>query len=211
MMIHLWCSMATPDPIRTLSKLLQLLPGVGPRQASRFAYSLFDTSTEEVTALARALSQLQREVVRCRECGRTMLLSKDNLCMACSGHVSQMLIVLEKDEDLEALDRSGNIHADMHLLDGLMALDASSIVRDRIKVLYDRVGARVEEGNVEVVLALPATAEGDATAQYIERVLEEFVENKKARITRLARGLSSGADLSYADADTLKAAFTNRK
>jgi len=122
-----------------------------------------------------------------------------------------MLIVLEKDEDLDALERAGTLHADMHLLDGLVAIDASSMVRDRIKKLHERVGARLSDGNVEVVLALPATAEGDATAQYIERVLEEFVEEKKIRITRLARGLSSGADLSYADADTLKAAFTNRK
>lgn len=203
--------MASPDPIRTLAKLLQLLPGVGPRQASRFAYALFDASTDDVSALARSLSLLHKTVARCGECGRTMLQSKDAVCRVCSGHTSQMLIVLEKDEDLDALERAGTLHADMHLLDGLVAIDASSVVRDRIKKLHERVEARLTDGNVEVVLALPATAEGDATAQYIERVLEEFVESKKIRMTRLARGLSSGADLSYADADTLKAAFTNRK
>lgn len=203
--------MASPDPIRTLAKLLQLLPGVGPRQASRFAYALFDASTDEVSALSRALSLLHKTVARCAACGRTMLQTKDTICRACSGHMAQMIIVLEKDEDLDALERAGTLHADMHLLDGLMAIDASSVVRDRIKKLHERVGERVPNGSVEVVLALPATAEGDATAQYIERVLEEYVDAKKARITRLARGLSSGADLSYADSDTLKAAFTNRK
>lgn len=194
-----------------MSKLLQLLPGVGPRQASRFAYALFDSTKEEVISLARALAQLHQQVSRCQECGRTMLASKELTCRLCAGHASQMMIVLEKDEDLDALERAGSMHADMHLLDGLMALDASSVVRDRIKKLYDRIGDRITNGNVEIVLALPATAEGDATAQYIERVLEEFTEQRKIRITRLARGLSSGADLSYADADTLKAAFTNRK
>ena len=94
----------------------------------------------------------------------------------------------------------------------ISVLNEKSRVTDRIKGLYDRVARRSEKhAPLEIVLATSATPEGDSTSLYIERILAPFTEQKKAAITRLGRGISTGAEIEYTDPQTLKNAFNNRK
>ena len=130
-------------------------------------------------------------------------------------------MVLEKDSDLLNMERAGVYDGLYHILGGMIdPLEEKSLVRERIKKLHERLSALpgkksdfpgksdFEEGKAsEIILALSPTKLGEFTSNYITRVLEPL----KVKITRLARGLSTGVELEYADEMTLKNALDNRR
>lgn len=204
----------TPAHIRQLERLLQFFPGIGPRQAARFAYSLLDRDAREVASLGELIKVLHEKVGRCSICGRVIELPGVH-CAACNkgAHIAR-LIVVEKDQDIEAIDRIGLGAEATHILGGLLfSSKQEAALKERMRALYDRVHSITTQRNqeLEVIVALAPTSEGEATAQYIARILEPFIKMKKLKISRLARGLSSGSELEYADSETLKHAFENRK
>jgi len=204
----------TPAHIRQLERLLQFFPGIGPRQAARFAYALLDRDPKDVADLGRLIATLHERIGRCSICGRVIELPGKH-CAACDkgAHIAR-LIVVEKDQDIEAIDRIGLGSEATHILGGLLFSNKQeAALKERMKALYDRVHGIATQRNqeLEIVIALAPTSEGEATAQYIVRILEPFIKMKKLRISRLARGLSSGSELEYADSETLKHAFENRK
>lgn len=204
----------TPAHIRQLERLLQFFPGIGPRQAARFAYSLLDRDAREVANLGELICSLHGKIGRCSICGRVIELPGQH-CTACSkgAHIARLIIV-EKDQDIEAIDRIGLGAEATHILGGLLfSSKQEAALKERMKALYDRVHAIITQRDLEleIIVALAPTSEGEATAQYIARILSPFIKMKKLKISRLARGLSSGSELEYADSETLKHAFENRK
>jgi len=204
-----------PDPINRLMEYFMRLPGIGPRQASRFAYTLLDEDTETLEKFGDTLKDLARTVGRCAECFRSIERTNDNiLCQTCNTDAIATILVVEKDQDYETISKSGHWDGAYHVLGGAISLlNEKSRVTDRIRALFDRLARRVKTASkpIEVVLATSATTEGDATALYIERVLEPFIKAGKVTLTRLGRGISTGTEMEYADPQTLKNALKNRK
>lgn len=204
-----------PDPLQQLMEYFMRLPGIGPRQASRFAYTLLDEDAETLEKFGNALKDLARAVGRCAECSRG--IEKKNgktLCDKCAQDDLAAILVVEKDQDYETIAKSGHWQDAYHVLGGAVSLlNEKSRVTDRIRALFDRLARRTKtvQKPIEIVLATSATTEGDATALYIERVLEPFLKDKKIIISRLARGISTGTEMEFADPQTLKNALTNRK
>ncbi|MBI3420528.1 MAG: recombination protein RecR [Candidatus Sungbacteria bacterium] len=202
-----------PKAIKHLIHYFQRLPGVGPRQASRFTYSLLDEPRETVIAIAAALKALTEKTERCAMCFRARETTSP--CQSCNAsETERRILVVEKDQDAETVEKSGMWRGTYHIIGGTISpLREDTILTHRIRGLYERVAslARAKK-SVEIVMALSATANGEATQAYIEKILEPFLTPKgQAKITRLGRGLSTGAEIEYADPNTLSHALKNRK
>ena len=204
--------MTRPDVIKKVIELLQQLPGIGPRQAERFAYALIDMKAEAPQSLGNALIELAGGVTRCQDCMR-VVQSGHTTCDTCTmGNVRHM-IVIEKDQDIDAFERSGIVDTGFHLLRGfILGGPDDALVRDRIRALYTRI-EKVQKDSpndpIEITLAFASTPDGDMTAAYISKILEPLA-TPNLSITRLGRGLSTGAELEYADRDTIKNAYSSR-
>ena len=183
-------------------------PGIGPRQAKRFVYFLAGEDKEYVDNLAKLILEVKGEMKQCGSCFR-YFESKNvetDLCPICSGagRDSSVTMLIEKDVDLENIERTGNFRGKYFVLGGLLSLSGNGKVEIRLKQLYDKVQ---KEKPTEIILATSATVEGENTNLYIERILEPL----KIKITRLGRGLSTGAELEYSDSETIENALRNRQ
>lgn len=199
------------DILQKLTAIFQKLPGIGPRQARRFSYALFDEKNETIEALASLLLKLKNNVKRCSRCFRIFEDGRDKECDICRapGRDKSVILVVEKDIDFENMEKAGIYHGLYHILGGVISpLKSESQKNLRLKELYGRAE---KEDLKEVITAFSANTEGDATSLYIERILEPLIQKKKIKLSRLGRGLSTGAELEYSDRNTLKNALENRK
>jgi len=197
--------------IPELIAFFQKLPGIGPRQARRFVYSLVDESSKALEDFSKAILNLSKEISRCAECFR-IFEGKNQICDICknTSRDSSALLICEKDADFENLEKNKIFIGKYHILGGLLSpLKPELQEKLRLKELFRRIEAN--EKIKEVVLALSATTEGDMTLRYIEKILEPISKKRGLKVTRLGRGLSTGSELEYSDRDTLKNAFDNRK
>lgn len=200
------------DPIISkLALFFQKLPGIGPRQAKRFVYALFEQDEKFIKDFAQTILKLVDEVSRCKNCFR-IFSGKAKYCEICENpsRDESKLLVLEKDADLENIEKNGIFNGAYFILGGLL----SPLKPERKEKLHLKdLKKRVEESNSikEIILAFSATTEGDMTRHHIETIFEDLIKKKKLIITNLGRGLSTGTELEYSDRDTLKHAFENRK
>lgn len=193
-----------------LSESLQQLPGIGPRQAQRFIYVLLEKDESFLKRFAALITALHRQVKRCRQCFWAFE-GKAPLCSYCGNtqRDPHKLLVVEKDADLENIERAACYSGKYFVLGGSLSPTRSNPQKGlRLEELHQAIMARPID---ELILALGATSEGEATGIYIERILESLQKKQQFRITHLGRGLSSGAELEYSDSDTLKHAFANRR
>ena len=203
-----------PDHIQKLIEYFMRLPGIGPRQASRFVYTLLDEDKKTIDGFSQALKDLEKYVGRCSECFRSITKKNDwEKCVGCSTDTLEAILVVEKDQDLENIAKSGLWTNAYHVLGGTISLlNEKTRVTERIRALYDRLESRLKKKSpIEVVLATSTTTEGDSTALYIERILEPYTKDKRVVLTRLGRGVSTGAEMEYTDPQTLQNALKNRK
>lgn len=196
--------------IPKLIAFFERFPGIGPRQARRFVYFLAEEKQGDIESFASLLSRFMSEVSRCRDCFR-VFEGRGDACSICAGaRDKSKVLVVEKDTDLENIERTGIYGGTYYVLGGLLSpLKPELQERLRFQELYGRIER--EGALAEVILALSATTEGDMTARYIERILESFTKAGKIKISRLGRGLSTGTELEYSDRDTLRSALENRK
>jgi recombination protein RecR len=196
------------DPIEKLSALFERFPGIGPRQASRFVQYLLRSSPAIRRELADALKGLSNTVHQCPECMRYHA-GENAICSIC-GNPSRdrtVIAVVVSDADLSALERSGTFRGKYFVLGGTMSLASEKTSGLRMRELS---GAAKREGLQEIVLAFPANPEGDATANFVRHEIADLAITG-LKVTTLGRGLSTGSELEYADAETLKSALDNRK
>ncbi len=182
---------------------LTRLPGIGRKTAQRLAFHLLRVPREEAAALAAAVAELHEKV---RSCSRCHHVADGDLCPICADprRDAGLVCVVEDAVNVLAVERTGTFGGVYHVLGG-----ALSPLRDvgpddlHVKDLVERVGG----GSVrEVILATSPTAEGEATAVYLSRLLKPL----GVRLTRLAQGLPAGADLEFTDDLTLRRAFEGR-
>ena len=198
------------DPVfQDIARLLQKLPGVGPRAAVRMILALLDRPQSELDDLGDAIRQLKTRVRQCAECFN---VSEDGLCVVCRDgrRDPKTIMVVEKVTDLQSVERAGLWKGLYHVLGGAIApVDNIGPEHLRIRELAERVDRFVEQaGSVELVLATNPTSAGEMTAMYIRDL---FHKAPGVRTTRLARGLATGTHLEYADEVTLRHALESRK
>jgi recombination protein RecR len=202
------------DSIDKLTEIFKEFPGIGERQARRFVYFLMSRNDTYSENIVRLIGELKKEVAQCGECFRFFILrdKKEKLCEICSDvHTdSTLLMVVEKDSDLESVKKSRVYHGKYFVLGGLVpVVEKTTKSRVRIEELKNKI--KKSEGLKEVILAFSLNPQGDYTDQYIREQLSSAVEPLEVKISSLGRGLSTGTELEYSDNDTLKNALKNRQ
>jgi recombination protein RecR len=192
--------------IERLMALLSKLPGLGPRSARRAALALLKRREQLLLPLTAAMQDAADKVTSCRICGS---LATQNPCSICSDPARDrtMICVVEEDSALWAMERVGAFAGRYHVLGGLLsALEGVRPEDLRIEGLVERV----RSGEVhEIVMALPATVEGQTTAHYIADRLKGL--GNAVSVTHLARGVPVGGDLDWLDDNTIAHAFKSRR
>ncbi len=194
-----------PAPIRELIIQMKSLPGLGPRSAERLTLWLMGRGVSRLGELAKAMEQLQERVVMCTECG--FFTERDQLCQLCYDDKRErsLLCVVEQAADILRLERTGAYKGLYHVLGGkLSPLDNITPDDLRIADLLRRVR---ELATDEVILALGADVEGEATANY----LADALRGTSINVTRLAQGMPAGGGLDHVDEMTLHHALSGRR
>ncbi len=196
------------DRIEDLARAFERFPGIGPRQARRFIYHLLNLPLSERVRIADLVSKLAENVRQCAECMR-YANGGGTLCNYCAdaSRDDSLLLVVEKDQDLLAVERAGAYKGRYFVLGGVLMLSGKGVIRE--KELIRTVQNKLQKGLQEIVLALSATSEGENTIDHLREALLPYRQN--VRISVLGRGLSTGAELEYSDAETLSGALVNRK
>ena len=179
------------------------MPGVGPRSAERIALWMVRARDDQPEQIARAIAETRQTVRPCALCG---FFSNGDLCDICadSSRTADLLCLVEQPTDILPLEKTGAFRGRYHSLGGKISpLDHVGPEDLRIKELLDRVE---REKISEIIFALPADVEGEATTNYIV----DFLKGKSVTLTRIARGIPAGGGLESADELTLAAALSGR-
>lgn len=196
-----------PKALQQAIDALGELPGVGPRTAERYAYYLFRSSTQLSSNIASALQNLHQGV---KSCPVTFaLISSDEEVSKLYDNPERdkkTILVVEEPLDIYAIEQTHGYKGVYHVLGGAISpIDGITPEQLHIKELLKRVA---DDDVKEVIIATNPSVEGESTALLLQKMLRESYNDLK--ITRLARGLPLGVDLSYADQITLSTALENR-
>ncbi len=206
------------NPIDRLTELFEKFPGIGPRQARRFVQYLLSTQPSTRTELAGLVGRIGEETAQCKKCFRWFLSNrssgkKAHVCDICASPARDQstLFVVEKDADIEQVDRSG-YRGLYFVLGGTIPLAAEDTHKHvHLRELVKRVEEdAAQKKSKEIILGLSATTEGDHTRLIVQEKLLPIAEGFKLKLTSLGRGLSTGSELEYADPDTIASAFNSR-
>lgn len=187
-----------------LAKLLSRLPGVGPKSASRIAFSLINTPKEYNDLLAKSIAEIKEKIRPCSICGS---FSESEVCPVCLDAMRDrtLLCIVEQPQDVLSIQSSGAYNGLFHVLGG--AINPLNGVGPE-NLSFDKLLSRIQEGQFkEIIIATNPTEEGDTTALYIRHLLKDY---KDLSLSRLASGLPIGGDLEYADRTTLTRSFRGR-
>ncbi len=196
-----------PELTQSVTKLIDefaKLPGIGKKSAERLTYHVLRVHRSEALALADAIRSVKDNVQYCRRCYN---LAEEDECTICrdSRRDQETLCVVEQPRDLMALEQSGTYQGLYHVLLGRIA-PLEGIGPDQLTI--DALVERVSRGSFkEVIMATNPTVEGDGTALHISNLLA----GSPVRITRLARGITTGSVLEFANKEILADALTGRQ
>ncbi|MCB9495698.1 MAG: recombination protein RecR [Fibrobacteria bacterium] len=189
--------------VESLVRELSRLPGVGRRSAARLAHHILRVPREDALRLAQSIQEARQRVHPCPRCGN---YAETDLCHVCSDprRDAGLVTVLEKPSDISAFESTGRFRGLYHVLGALLS-PLDGVGPDEMNLAS--LEARLARGEVrELVLATPASTEGDATALYIQKLAAPH----GVPVTRLARGLPVGGELEYSDSLTVLRAFEGR-
>ena len=192
-----------PPKMQKLIRELSKLPSVGEKSATRLAYYLVNGGKQDAKTLASSICEAVDSLMLCEKC---FFLSENRLCSVCSSgsRDAGLICVVEKPMDLVAIERVSEFKGLYHVLHGLWApLKGQGPETMKVAELIERL----KSGEVrEVILAMSSTVEGDATALYLARLVQEL----GVKTSRLAQGMPRGGELEYADDFTLSRAIQGR-
>jgi recombination protein RecR len=193
-----------PRALERLALQLSRLPGVGDRSAMRLAFHLLENGKQGSVELAHALVTLHDEVRFCERCHH---LATDALCGICTDPRRNQAIVaiVEGTGDLLAIERTGEYQGLYHVLGGVLS-PLRGVGPDELKVASLERRVKAEQPQ-EIIVALPISLEGEATASFLASVLR----GSSARLTRIASGVPQGSELEYIDQGTLGRALRARQ
>lgn len=196
-----------PQALENVIEALGMLPGVGPRTAERYAYYLFKTSPKVAENIADSLDNLHKGVKFCPVTFALINADKEMSPLYTDPERDKTtVLVVEEPLDIYAIEQTRGYKGTYHVLGGAVS-PIDGITPDQLHI--QELIRRVKDDNVsEIIIATNPSVEGESTALLIEKMLHE--KNPDLKLTRLARGLPLGVDLSYADQITLSAALENR-
>ncbi|HIE13550.1 MAG TPA: recombination protein RecR [Desulfotomaculum sp.] len=196
--------MAYARSVNRLIEELKRLPGIGPRTAQRLALYLLSAPQDQAERLAAAIKEARETTVYCSVCGNFTDMDPCGICSDTARDHS-VFCVVEEPHDVAAIERSGCYRGVYHVLHGALSpLNGIGPEKLRIKELL----SRLEKGGVaEVILATSPDTEGEATALYLKRLLEPV----GVKLSRLAYGLPVGAEIEFADEQTIARAIEGRR
>lgn len=195
---------SVPREINALAEQLSTLPGIGPKQAFRLAIYLSVKGKSAANKLVAATQNVLQSVGTCEICGNLAVQSSCQICQDSSRNESKLMI-LESVVDLVQIDGQTDFDGYYVVLGGLISpLNGTFAENINAHLLLKAIDTRRVE---EVIFALPTTVEGEATAAYLTTLLPN---NSTIQLTRVARGLPTGASLEYADPATLSSAISSR-
>lgn len=194
---------ALEDTIEALGRL----PGVGPRTAERYAYYLFRANPKVADNIAESLKNLHDKVKLCPVTFALIDAEEEmSPLYTDTSRDKTTVLVVEEPLDIYAIEQTHNYTGTYHVLGGAIS-PIDGVTPEQLHI--GELIKRVNNDNVkEVIIATNPSVEGESTALYLEKILHE--QNPNLKLTRLARGLPLGVDLSYADQITLSAALENR-
>ncbi|MBI3120422.1 MAG: recombination protein RecR [Candidatus Kerfeldbacteria bacterium] len=193
-----------PQSLYHLIEAFKHLPGVGPKTAERYVFYLLKRPKNEIAEMIHGLQKLSEDLRLCSIC---FDFSTDNPCTICrdSSRDSSILCVVAESSDVAAIEHTGEFNGRYHVLGGVIQ-QVEGIGPDQLRIR--ELLKRIEQNGIrEVILATNPDLEGETTALYLARLLKE----KDMVVSRLARGLPTGADIEYADDVTLGSSIVNRK
>lgn len=202
------------DPIHRLEYFFTLFPGVGSRQARRFVHYLLKQQPGHLGELSRLIAQLQDQVRECEDCHRFFPKKGPHVekCVVCSDSLRDgtLLLVVEKDADLEAIERAHSYNGYYFVLGGTLGIlekNPDRVIRmNELRKLIDRKSMLKE-----IIIATAVTPESEHTGDFLRESLRELASERNISLTALGRGVSTGSEIEYADADTLRYALLSRK
>jgi len=196
-----------PRALNELIENLERLPGVGPKSASRLGFYLLAVPDGFSNKLAESIKDLKSKIKICKEC---FGVGEGEICEICQDEKrnKKQICVVERADEVMAIESLGGYNGIYHVLGGVIN-PLEHIGPDDLKIseLINRVA---QDGIEEIILATNPTIEGEGTALYIKKKLDE-VGDKDIKITRIGSGLPMGAELGYADQVTLSRAFEGRR
>jgi recombination protein RecR len=201
-----------------LDKLIsefEKFPGVGGRQARRFAFHVLTLTDSDTEELATLIKNLNATVTECHSCHRFFATStQTTMCSICSASNRDhtRLLVVAQDADIQAIERAGAYDGLYFVLGGTVPLlNKGENETLRSGSLKATVQARIKENQLsEVILGFAISPDGENTSRFIESIVEPLLKPTNGKISYLGRGLSTGSELEYADAETIKNALRNR-
>lgn len=205
-------------PLDKLIAYFEKFPGTGLRQAKRFAFHVLTLRPDQVQELAELITSIQNSVVECASCHRFFSDSgvKQTECSICrnSNRDHSKLLIVSRDSDIEAIERSGVYDGVYFVLGGTVSLLSNSSQQPE-KVRSGALKALVTDKTTsktlkEIILAFSINPDGENTSRFVESQLAELITQNSLEISYLGRGLSTGSELEYADPETIKNALAHR-
>jgi len=195
-----------PKSFSNLIEHFASLPSVGPKMAERLVLHIFKQSPEDIKTFAESLEGLT-QLTSCKRCHT---ISDQEYCSICRDiqRDDSVLCVVEDALDALSIERAGVFQGKYHILGGLIKMGKEGQDNASELTLVHLLKRLKEEETKEILLAMNPTTEGELTALYIKRQCSQLPHLK---VSRIARGLSTGGDIEYADEQTLIGAIQNRK
>ncbi|OGF28450.1 recombination protein RecR [Candidatus Falkowbacteria bacterium RIFOXYB2_FULL_34_18] len=195
--------MKYPESIQNLIDYFSKLPTVGPKTAERYVFYLLRQSAEDLQKFAQLLAELKEKTTLCKTC---FSISDSNPCHICSNQErnQSIICVVSTPQDMSSLESTKEFTGLYHVLGGVLnAIEGIKPEQLTIQNLLNRIK---NQKTKEIILALSPNIEGETTSMYLTKLLKPY----KVKITRLAKGLSTGSNLEYADKLTLTHALKYR-
>ena len=191
-----------PQDFDNIINLFERLPGVGYKTAQRYAFYLLEKSNDDIDTIVQNLLNI-KNIKKCKTCG---FLCQEDECEICKDKTRDItkIMVVAYPQDLVAIEKTGSYKGLYHVLNGLIS-SSKGIYPEDINI--EQLLKRIDDTVKEVIIATSPTMDGEMTALYLNKILE----NKNILVTRIAHGLPMGSSLDYADDLTLIKALDNRR
>jgi len=194
-----------PDILSKTIEYFKKFSGIGEKTAERLTLSILDMSSEDVDNFSKSVIELKKNIIRCKVCGH---ITDNDVCAICESNYrnDNIICVVEDYKSVFMFEKTGNYEGKYHVLNGIISpIDGITPDELNINSLLDRIDKI--NGQVEIIIALKPSIEGEATTLYLKKILEK----KNVKITRLSYGIPMGVEIDYLDSITLDRALKDRK
>lgn len=192
-----------PESLNNLINSLKKLPSIGEKSAERLAFAIMNFDEEEILLFSNSIKDVKSKIKKCSICGN---ITENEICDIClnEDRDKAVICVVEDSKNIITLEKMGTYNGKYHVLNGLISPINGKGPKD---IEIDSLIQKVNNNEIkEVIIAISPTLEGETTALYISKLLE----NTKVIVSRIAYGIPMGADMEYLDPMTLSMALNNR-